>query len=145
VRFLAKVTIPKQVGDEASKSGALQRTVQSALDTLKPEAAYFFEQEGDRECLLVINLDVGAMLQPLFPNLQPSIFVTPVVNAAEFQQGLGDEGKELFAQKSDLLADLKPVAPSSPQSQPVAAGDSEGPVPLRPRADERASTRVPPD
>jgi hypothetical protein len=143
VRFLAKVTIPRAVGDEAAKSGALQRTVQSALAELKPEAAYFFEQDGNRECVFVVNLDVAAMLRPLFPNLQPSIFVTPVVNAAEFQQGLGEEGKQAFAQRSDFLADLDPATTRPPGSQP-AAEDPEGPVPLRSRTDELASKRGPP-
>jgi hypothetical protein len=146
VRFLAKVTIPKDVEDEASKSGALQRAVQSVIDRLKPEAAYFFEQDGGRECVFIINLDVGASLKAMFSDLQPSIYVTPVVNTAEFQQGLEGEGKQLVAQKSDLLADLKPGASPPLESQPATAGDSAGPVPLRTRADQLASKKVvPPD
>jgi hypothetical protein len=133
VRFLAKITIPKRTGDRASKSGELQRTVQAAMDTLKPEAAYFFEQDGDRECVFVVNLDVAAMIKPLFPGLEPSIYVTPVVNAAEFQQGLGDEeSRNFFAQKSDLLADLKPVPSQVSESE-------EAPAPNPP--DELASKR----
>ena len=143
MRFLAKITIPKRTGDEASRSGELQRTVQSAIERLTPEAAYFFEQDGDRECLFVINLDVPAMLKPLFHNLDPSIYVTPVVNAAEFQQGLGDEAsKELFARKSDFLADLRPVASgtSTPEQGAGGPGDAE---PLA-RKDELASKRLGP-
>jgi hypothetical protein len=144
VRFLAKITIPKRVADEAAKNGTLLRTLQAAMDELKPETAYFFEQDGDRECLLVVNLDVEAMLKPLFPNLRPTIFVTPVVNAAEFQQGLGEESRQQFAEKSDFLADLNREASRSPESQRGVSG-SEGPVTPRSAADELAAKRVPRD
>jgi hypothetical protein len=144
VRFLAKVTIPKDAGDKAAKSGVLQQTVQAAMEQLKPEAAYFFDQDGDRECLFVVNLDLPAMLRPLFPGLQPSIFVTPVVSAAEFQQGLGDEeSKRLFEQRSEFLADISPGASSTPEPKP-SEGASAEPVPLRPRASELASKDGPP-
>ncbi len=110
MRFLAKVTIPTEKGDDAFTSGALPRTMRSAMERLKPEAAYFFEQDGKRECLFVFNLDVPALLKPLFPDLDASLHVTPVMNAAEFEQGLGDaKGKQPLVEESEFLADISPV------------------------------------
>lgn len=108
MRFMAKVTIPTEKGDDAFKSGVLPRTIRSAMERLKPEAAYFFEQDGKRECLFVFNLDVPALLKPLFPDLDASLHVTPVMNAAEF--GLGDaKGKQPLVEESEFLADISPV------------------------------------
>ena len=117
MRFLAKVTISPQKGNEALRSGALQTTIESAMQRLKPEAAYFFEEDGKRECIFVFNLDVPSLLKPLFPNLDASVEVTSVMNATEFQQGLGEaKRKKPPVEKSDLLADIHPV-PATPESQ----------------------------
>jgi len=91
------------------------------MERLKPEAAYFFEQDGKRECLFVFNLDVPALLKPLFPDLDASLHVTPVMNAAEFEQGLGDaKGKQPLVEESEFLADISRVAPDkeTPAAQP---------------------------
>ena len=128
MRFLAKVTIPVEKGDEASKSDALTGTMRSAMARLKPEAAYFFEEDGKRECLFVFNLDVPALLKPLFPDLDASIHVTRVMNAAEFEQGLGDaKGKQPFVEESEFLADISPVASGTLGPQPVH-GDWSSPT-----------------
>jgi hypothetical protein len=134
VRFLAKVTIPKEKGDEASKSGVLPQTIQSAMQRIRPEAAYFFEEEGNRQCLFVFNLDVESLLKPLFPNLDASFQVTEVMNAAEFQ-GLGDEERrQPYAEKAgDLLTDIRPGASRTAGSE--AAGEWVRPEPLPSRPD----------
>ena len=120
MRFLAKVTIPSDKADEAFKSGSLPRTMQSAMQRLKPEAAYFYEVGGSRECLFVFNLDVPALLKPLFPNLDASFDVTLVQNAAEFERELGEAtGARPQMEKSDLLTDISPVASGTPGQQPA--------------------------
>ena len=141
MRFLAKVTIPVEKGDEAFKSGELPRTMQSAMHRLKPEAAYFVEEDGKRECLFVFNLDVPSLLKPLFPNLDASFHVTPVMNAAEFEQGLGDaKGKQPLVEESDFLADISPVAKGTPGPQPAHGDWSVEPLPSEPD-DELAKKR----
>ncbi len=113
MRFLAKVTIPLEKADDAFKSGELPETMQSAIQRLKPEAAYFFEEDGKRECIFVFNLDVVTLIKPLFPNLGASFHVTPVMNAAEFQLELtGEAAQRPDTNKPDLLADVSPTAPS---------------------------------
>jgi hypothetical protein len=120
VRLLAKVTIPVEKGDEAFKSGALSRTMRSAMGRLKPEAAYFFEEDGKRTCLFVFELDLPSLLKPLFQDLDPSINVTPVMNSAEFEQGLGDAkgDQRRFVNESEFLGDISPVAAKTPRRQP---------------------------
>ena len=47
MRMLLKVSMPVEKGNEAAKSGALQRTIQSTMEALKPEAAYFYPEDGN--------------------------------------------------------------------------------------------------
>jgi len=90
VRLLAKVTIPMENKDDALESGALSGTMRSAMERIRPEASYFFEEDGKRACLFVFNLDLQSLLKPLFSNLDATVHVTPVMNSAEFERGLGD-------------------------------------------------------
>jgi len=97
--------------------------MQSAMQRLKPEASYFFEEDGKCECLFVFNLDMQSLLNPLFPGLGATFQVTPVMNAAEFGLGSGDaRGKQPSVANSDFLADISPGAKETSGSQPPQAG-----------------------
>ena len=41
MRFLVKVNIPVEAGNQAARAGKLGATIQSILSDLKPEAVYF--------------------------------------------------------------------------------------------------------
>jgi hypothetical protein len=114
---MAKVTIPLESGEDGpTNTGAIPLKVQRAMQTLKPESAYFVKEEGKCECFFVFNLDLATLLQPLFPGLDASFHVRPVMNAAEFQ-ALGDPrgGDEPTVGKTDLVTDLSPEANKPPE------------------------------
>lgn len=98
MRTLLKVSVPVEKGNEAATSGALPRTIQSLIETLKPEAAYFYPdpEAGTRTALLVFDMESSAQLpptlEPLFQNLNASVRVTPVMNADDLQRGLAEAG-----------------------------------------------------
>jgi hypothetical protein len=46
MRFLVKVNIPVEAGNEAAKAGKLGTTIQTILADLKPEAVYFTDDNG---------------------------------------------------------------------------------------------------
>ena len=48
MRMLMKVNIPTESGNAAVRNGSLQSTIKGILDDLKPEAAYFAEENGKR-------------------------------------------------------------------------------------------------
>lgn len=118
MRFLAKVTIPREEGDAAFEK--LAATIQAAMARLRPEAAYFFEEEGVRQCLFVFDLDIRSLLKPLFPNLDASFDVTQVMNVVEFQGLAGGERRQHSAEMTrDLVTDLRPQGSGMPGPEAV--------------------------
>lgn len=96
MRTLLKVSMPVEQGNEAITSGALQKTFQSVMDTFKPEAAYFFPEDGKRSALFVFDMEgswqLPAIVEPLFQKLGASVHVTPVMNAEDLLRGLKEAG-----------------------------------------------------
>jgi hypothetical protein len=96
MRMLLKVSIPVEKGTEAYKSGALQRTFQAAAAALKPEAMYFFPEDGKRTCLLVFDMEgswqLPPIVEPLFESLDASVFLAPVMNGEDLERGFKEAG-----------------------------------------------------
>jgi hypothetical protein len=96
MRMLLKASIPVEKGNEAYKSGALQRTFQSAAEALKPEAMYFFPEDGKRTGLLVFEMEgswqLPAIVEPMFEALDASVHITPVMNGEDLERGMKEAG-----------------------------------------------------
>jgi hypothetical protein len=97
MRTMLKVSIPVEKGNEAIKSGALGQTFQATMDALKPEASYFFpDEDGSRAALFVFDMEGSWQLpptvEPLFGNLNASVFLTPAMNPEDLARGLEEAG-----------------------------------------------------
>lgn len=96
MRMLMKISMPVEKGNEAAKSGALQRTLQSTMEALKPEAAYFYPEDGKRTAVMVFDMkgswQLPGTLEPLFQALGASVYVTPVMNGEDLQRGFKEAG-----------------------------------------------------
>ena len=94
MRMLLKVSMPVEKSNEAVKSGALQRTLESTMKALKPEASYFFPDEnGRRSAIMVFDMKESSQMpvlgEDLFMSLGAELHLTPVMNADELRTGLG--------------------------------------------------------
>jgi hypothetical protein len=96
MRMLLKISMPVEQGNEAAKSGALQPTIQSTIEALKPEAAYFYPEDGKRTAIMVFDMkgswQLPGTVEPLFQALGASVHVTPVMNGEDLQRGFNDAG-----------------------------------------------------
>jgi len=92
VRIMLRVTIPVEHGNKAIKDGSLAKTIQSFMDEHRPEAAYFFPQNGRRAALFFLDLkdttDIPRIGEPLFIHLNADLEVTPVMSADDLKAGL---------------------------------------------------------
>ncbi len=90
--MLLKVSIPVEKGSEAYKSGALGRVFQAAAEALKPEAMYFFPEDGKRTGLFVFEMEgswqLPAIVEPMFQELGASVLVTPVMTGEDLERGM---------------------------------------------------------
>jgi hypothetical protein len=92
MRTLVKVTIPVEGGNKAILDGTMPRLIQEALDRLRPEAAYFYPEQGCRTALMVIDMKESSSLpeivEPFFTGFNARVECTPVMNAQDLQAGL---------------------------------------------------------
>ncbi len=93
MRFMLKVTIPVETGNAAAKSGKLGSTIQSILADLKPEAAYFTDQDGCRCGMLFLDMQdasqIPALAEPWFLAFNAAIELHPVMVAEDLGRAAG--------------------------------------------------------
>jgi hypothetical protein len=92
MRMVLKASIPAEKGSEAYKSGALQQTFQAAAEALKPEAMYFFPEDGKRTCLIIFDMEgswqLPSIVEPMFEALGVSVYVSPAMNGEDLERGM---------------------------------------------------------
>lgn len=85
MRFLVKARMDVEKANELARAGKLGSTIQSIVEDLKPEAAYFVADEGQRTAILILNMDdpsdLPAVAEPLFLALNAEIEATPAMVA----------------------------------------------------------------
>ena len=92
MRMMLRWTVPVERGNEAIKDGSLAQTIESLLEELKPEAAYFWPENGERAGMIVFDMadptQIPQIAEPLFMNLDASVEFMPVMNAGDLKQGI---------------------------------------------------------
>jgi hypothetical protein len=83
MRFMITCRIPVQKGNELVKNGTLGPTVQSIMEDLKPEAAYFIDVDGARGAHIVVDMEeashIPPSVEPLMLALGAEIEIHPVM------------------------------------------------------------------
>jgi hypothetical protein len=88
MRTLLRVSIPVETGNAAAKAGTLGSTVEKLLADLKPEAAYFFNDDnGNRSGSIVFDLkdssEIPGIAEPWFLAFNAKVSFRPVMNAQD--------------------------------------------------------------
>src|SRR6266853_6964484 len=93
MRFLIKVSIPVEAGNAAAKAGKLGTTIQSILADLKPEAAYFTDDDGQRTAFVFLEMQdasqIPAIAEPWFLAFNASIEFHPVMVPDDLARAAG--------------------------------------------------------
>ena len=81
MRMMLKVNMPTEASNAAFKDGSLGEALMGAVERLKPEAAYFFPENGQRTALYVFDLQheaqIPVVVEPLFHAVNASMLTCP--------------------------------------------------------------------
>jgi hypothetical protein len=91
MRMLLRVSIPVESGNAAVRAGNLGKTIQSILAELKPEAAYFSDENGERTGFIVFDMkessQLTAIAEPWFLAFNARLSVRPAMNVEDLAAG----------------------------------------------------------
>jgi len=90
MRMLLKASIPTEAGNAAIKDGSMMENMGAILEDAKPEAVYFFIENGNRTCLMIFDMNeqtqLPAVVEPWFLSMGADITMVPVMNGEDFEK-----------------------------------------------------------
>ena len=90
MRFMVKVIWDVEKGNELARKGNLGKIAQSILEEIKPEAAYFVAEGGNRSAILFVSMDdasqIPAIAEPWFLAVNATVQFQPVMVMEDLQR-----------------------------------------------------------
>ena len=90
MRMLLKASIPTEAGNAGIRDGSMMENMGSILEDSKPEAVYFFIENGKRTCLMIIDMNEQTQLpsavEPWFLSMGAELTMVPVMNGEDFEK-----------------------------------------------------------
>jgi hypothetical protein len=87
MRVFLKASFDIEAGNRAVADGSLGRTIQSILADIKPEAAYFLDDGGQRTAYIFCDMketsEIPALAEPWFLALNAKVEIHPAMNAED--------------------------------------------------------------
>src|SRR5215207_7822358 len=91
MRFMISARVPTEKANAAIKDGSFPQTMQSIMEEIQPEAAYFTDVDGARGGIFIINMDdasqIPSMVEPLMHALGATIKLRLVMTPEDLQKG----------------------------------------------------------
>ena len=90
--MLLKAQLDTRKANQGNQDGTLPEAIQRAMSELKPEAAYFYPENGRRTALFVFDMQDPSQMpptrEPFFQGAEASVTLTPVMTGEDLQKGL---------------------------------------------------------
>jgi len=92
MRVMIKFSFAVDAGNEAIRTGKVGKILHQIAEELKPEAAYFCPQGGERAGFFVVDMSdssqVVEIAERFFFGLNAKVEMTPVTAVADIEKGL---------------------------------------------------------
>lgn len=93
MRMMLRWTVPVEKGNEMVHDGSMGTLVESLMEKLHPEAAYFLAEGGERAGMVFFDMkepaDIPRIAEMLFQGADAAVEFVPVMNADDLEQALG--------------------------------------------------------
>jgi hypothetical protein len=90
--MMIKFSFAVDSGNEAIRTGKMGKVFHQIVEELKPEAAYFCPQGGERAGFFVVEMrdssEIVEIAERFFFGLNAKIEMTPVMTVADIEKGL---------------------------------------------------------
>jgi hypothetical protein len=98
MRMLMQIKIPVEPFNTAVRDGSAGKKMQKIMEAIKPEAAYFSEQDGGRGGVLVVDMkdpsDIPRLAEPWFLTFNASVEFRVAMTPEDLgRAGLDELGK----------------------------------------------------
>jgi hypothetical protein len=99
MRMIMEVTLPNEPFNAAIRDGSVEKKIQQILGDIKPEAAYFSEQDGKRGAIFIVDVPdpsaVPRLAEPFFLTFNASVQFRIVMLPEDLaKSGLAELGKK---------------------------------------------------
>ncbi|MSQ23937.1 MAG: hypothetical protein EXR58_05240 [Chloroflexi bacterium] len=94
MRMMVRFSFAGEEANDLIRSGEIAKVLQMIMEDLKPEAAYFYPEGGDRAGMMVVDMKESSQLaeiaEPFFMGLNATVEMTPVMTAEDLQKGMAN-------------------------------------------------------
>ena len=92
MRMMLRWTVPVEKGNEMVSDGSMGTVIESLMERLQPEAAYFFAEGGERSGMAFFDMkdtsEIPGIAEILFQDSDAAVEFVPVMNADDLKKGL---------------------------------------------------------
>ena len=92
MRLMLKFTIPVEKGNQAKADGSMSQAIKDLINTVKPESAYFYVEDGKRAGMVVFEASdqaqMAAINEPLFAKLNAQVNICPALTLEDLLQNI---------------------------------------------------------
>lgn len=92
MRMMLRWTVEVEKGNDGIRDGSLAAVIESTMEALNPESAYFFAEGGKRSGQMVFDMNDPAQIpqiaEPLFMSTNAAVEFLPVMNADDLRRAL---------------------------------------------------------
>jgi hypothetical protein len=92
MRMMLRIAMAVEPSNKALRDGTLPKLIQQTTELLKPEAAYFTADGGQRTAYFFFDMNDSSLMpvisEPWFTSTNAKVEYLPVMNGDDLRQGL---------------------------------------------------------
>jgi hypothetical protein len=92
MRFLVSAKIPTEAGNLMVQDPNLLNKLETYIDKVNAEATYFFEADGNRVAVFIVDIQsadqIPVLVEPLFSGMGAHVELHPVMSLDDLKKGI---------------------------------------------------------